>query len=1100
ERNLAGFRDADEHTTNLDLTLQPCVTLSGKVVDTIGQPVTNAEGIAYTTRGIGPSAAANPSKSDARGLIEFTGLPQGDGYSLSLSAKGYVSASQKVKTSAQQTNHITFPTIILRPANKQLAGKVLDLDDKPVAGVSVQAVVVSNIFQPSPDQPETGVVTQVFGPDLGSTRTDDEGHFFFDAVCEGPIQLNANFEGFETQTVGGETNVVLRLTRNPPNGQRQAPIPMVKITGTVRDPAGAPAAGVRLSLTGDYGRDEVQSDSNGRYLFNERKRDSTGDAPHGYIVARDEERNMWAGRNMDDTTTNVDLTLRPGLTLSAHVRDVNGNPIPNAVATLTVETEGTGWNFAPMRAVADYQGLSEIKALPQARYYTATITSRGYGSAKVEAPDADTHTNHFEFPAAVLPLADVEVAGQVLDPDGKPTPKARVTLSGVEPAKMAITDTDGRFAFYGLSDGDFRLYVSNRGTNGLMQRQIGVRGGDTNVVIHLVRDIIESQSPPEAPVANRQNPTNPVPPRANGPMVTNYGRVLGPSGSPVSGVVLAIAPYNGMEPRATNDEDGNFSIVWPKWNFAGRPTRRFLYVRDLEHDLSAGHEVDESSTNLELRLQPGLPLSVKVLEANGNPVRTATANLMVFTGTSYLPFIPPNQVAGRPDDQGIIEIKTLPRGLRYSMSITAKGYGFTNLQAQFGDTQTNGVDFQTIVLHRTDRLLAGLVLGLDGNPVPEATVGLNGAGQRNTSTTTDAQGHFAFNNLVDGSVRLQASGGPMNTNIHRIGVASALVGETNVVIRLGVDGGPQIEADALARRGITNVAVRPATNPPTAEPTMTTSLTAFDPSGAPAAGVSFWLSFPAAVAIPNTDASGKTTISWRPKYLPTPTLVGRDLEHNRAALLTLDQMSTNVDLRLQEGFTLCGSVQDDKGVALRTATVALHILVLSGMNSVTIQTVKVDPHGAFTFTAMPRGQPYTVTASAPGFFSSSNFLVRAAQTQTASVQLLPIQIKPGEYPLEGRVVGPDGLPVAGANVRVVGTGQPDGVATTDDDGHFVLRAGEGSLRVTAFVLRNHPGGLFNPATIEAQAGDTSLVIRLGAMTGARAAASTNTPPSSPVTR
>ena len=313
--------------------------------------------------------------------------------------------------------------------------------------------------------------------------------------------------------------------------------------------------------------------------------------------------------------------------------------------------------------------------------------------------------------------------------------------------------------------------------------------------------------------------------------------------------------------------------------------------------------------------------------------------------------------------------------------------------------------------------------GLDGNPLPEAVVSLNGAGQRNTSTTTDAQGHFAFASLVDGSVRLQASGGPMNTNIHRIGVASALVGETNVVIRLGVDGGPQIEADALARRGITNAAVRPATNPSTAQPTMTTSLTALDPSGAPVAGVSFWLSFPAAVAIPNTDASGKTTVLWHPKYQPTPTLVGRDLERNLAALLHPGPMSTNVDLRLQDGFTLSGSVQDGKGVPLRTATVALHILVESGMNSVTIQTVKVDSQGAFTFPAMPRGQPYTVTASAPGFFSSSNFLVRAAWTQNVQPSIAADPDQGGGLSA-GRPRGFAGRLARGAGKRARGRDRP----------------------------------------------------------------------------
>jgi protocatechuate 3,4-dioxygenase beta subunit len=486
EHNLAVTHDIDEHTTNLDLTLQPCVTLSAKVVDTTGKPVTNAEGSAYMTRGNGSFAEDNPaSKSDDRGLMEFTGIPQGDRYSLHLWAEGYVSASQRMKAPDLPTNRLEFSTFVLRPTDKKLAGRVLDLDDKPVAGVMVQAVIVSNIFQPSPDQPETGAVTQVFGENLGQDLTDAEGRFFFDAVCEGPIQLNANFEGFNTQTTGGATNVVLRLTRNGPNVLQRLPhFPNAKITGTVRDPAGAPAAGVRVSLSGDDGREEVQADADGRYAFKVRKPDSA-EVPHGFIVARDEQRNLVAGRDIGDTTTNVDLSLRPGLALSVRVRDTNGYPIPGAVETLFVETEEGAWNFTPIRLTADDQGVIEIKALPQERYYTATITCRGYGTVKMDAREEDTRTNHFEFPAAVLPLADLEIAGQVLDSDEKPVPNVRVTLFGTQTGQRAMSDADGRFTFYGLAEGIFRLNVSSRPTDGAMQGESVARSGNTNVVIRL---------------------------------------------------------------------------------------------------------------------------------------------------------------------------------------------------------------------------------------------------------------------------------------------------------------------------------------------------------------------------------------------------------------------------------------------------------------------------------------------------------------------------------------------------------------------------------------------------------------------------------------
>ena len=57
----------------------------------------------------------------------------------------------------------------LRLADRKLAGKLVDTDDKPVSGTMVQ--INGN------DQPNANV------------RTDSEGRFSFD-VCEGTVQLS----------------------------------------------------------------------------------------------------------------------------------------------------------------------------------------------------------------------------------------------------------------------------------------------------------------------------------------------------------------------------------------------------------------------------------------------------------------------------------------------------------------------------------------------------------------------------------------------------------------------------------------------------------------------------------------------------------------------------------------------------------------------------------------------------------------------------------------------------------------------------------------------------------------------------------------------
>jgi hypothetical protein len=171
-----------------------------------------------------------------------------------------------------------------------------------------------------------------------------------------------------------------------------------------------------------------------------------------------------------------------------------------------------------------------------------------------------------------------------------------------------------------------------------------------------------------------------------------------------------------------------------------------------------------------------------------------------------------NRPPARADDQGHIEIRGLPPGRRYRVIFTAKGFGTTDLRVQEADTRTTHFDFPIVVLQAADRKLAGQVLGPDGKPVLGANVNIQGDGQPNQSASTDAQGHFAFNDVCEGPVKLyvnsQGGGFYMNAN------AQAQGGDTNMVIRFAVNGNGSPANSQL----------------------VTTTGTVLDPAGAPVAG------------------------------------------------------------------------------------------------------------------------------------------------------------------------------------------------------------------------------------------------------------------------
>ena len=82
-----------------------------------------------------------------------------------------------------------------------------------------------------------------------------------------------------------------------------------------------------------------------------------------------------------------------------------------------------------------------------------------------------------------------------------------------------------------------------------------------------------------------------------------------------------------------------------------------------------------------------------------------------------------------------------------------------------------------------------------------------------------------------------------------------------------------------------------------------------------------------------SDAGGRFAIPWQPHRFGTGTqptgieylLVGRDVKHNLAAVVQIDEKTTNMDLHLQVGTTLSGFVQDANGVPVKTATVRLQL-------------------------------------------------------------------------------------------------------------------------------------------------------------------------------
>ncbi len=269
-----------------------------------------------------------------------------------------------------------------------------------------------------------------------------------------------------------------------------------RLTGVVRDSAGAPVAGVKVFAFPNWGSTggESRTDANGRYELSWNRQRLGGPDGTYCVIARDVARNLAVAHDLEEDATTVDLRLERGLVVAGRVENATGKPLANASVQLHLWAGNTGSSFDDKPITTDAGGRFEFKALPPDRRYSLWATAKGYGSANASIQSGDAETNRLELAPCVLQVADRKLAGQVVDAEDKPVARVRVHLSGQgQPNDFVQTDDQGRFAFNQVCEGQIHLYASAQNAYGNARAE----GGDTNVVIKL--GVNESYSFREAP-------------------------------------------------------------------------------------------------------------------------------------------------------------------------------------------------------------------------------------------------------------------------------------------------------------------------------------------------------------------------------------------------------------------------------------------------------------------------------------------------------------------------------------------------------------------------------------------------------------------------
>ncbi len=520
------------------------------------------------------------------------------------------------------------------------------------------------------------------------------------------------------------------------------------ITGIVRQPDGQPAAGLLVRIVGGYGPNaaDVKTDAGGKFELEWNRRQFGQNDTTVCILVRDTEHNLAVAQDMDEDTGPLDLKLAPGLTLAGRAES-DGKPVTNTTAKLVFWTGRSGMWLDGL-ARTNTPGQFEIPSLPPGRKYGVVVSAPGYGQKQIYDVGASADAIRQELDPVELKLANLKLAGRVLDADDKPVAGANVNLSGEgQPGANARTDREGQFRFERVCEGPAQISANHRNSYG----NIPAEGGDTNVILRLGQTY------------------------NNSPGSTAHklkGTVTDADGKPAGGAQVAVFPSNGLRWTRTGT-NGAFNLTWSLQPWQAQSGDALLVVRDQTHNLAATEDLSEDITNLDVKLVPALAVAGLVRNVDDSPLAGAQVGVWLRAGNSY------DQLNAQPDvadAQGRYEIKCLPPGAQYIVFATAKGHGRSQQQVQ-GDSETNCVELSPFVLKLADRVLAGQVLDENDKPVSGVNVSLNGEGQPDGYMATDSKGRFHFQ-VCEGQIRLFANsqGGYAQ--------ASAEAGDSNVVLTL----------------------------------------------------------------------------------------------------------------------------------------------------------------------------------------------------------------------------------------------------------------------------------------------------------------------------
>lgn len=451
------------------LVLEPAGRLGGRVVDSKGNPVKEAEvqalprtysgfrGLNNTWRALGPKAWFSVT-TDAQGRFRFGQLTVDADAWLRVRVPGSQNCFDFYKGGELLGFWVEQSDIRLRlPVVGTIAGQVRDDRGRPVPGVDLQVYTGLD-----PTSMYTTYKNRM-------TSSDAQGRFRFDAVPEGPHWVEVCGQGKDPDLWVGK-----RVAVSVQAGQTSKRT-VVRVTQggvfevTARHArTGKPLAGMQVSVWNDeWGRHGMITDAQGWA--------SIRCIPGSHSISMGGEQ-MTTWRTMEAVragqTVQVEALVDFAPKVTGTVVDTRNQPV--AHAQVMVRTGDRVVTDAQGRFSASCQKNASVKAL----WIMARDPERGRAALK--------HVTDLSTPITLKLNPAWTLVGQVTDPQGRAVCAARINLDSyvsnrfVYIDERVLTDDRGRFTLRAIPpqpDGlDYRLTINASGYGPAKYRQFEARG------------------------------------------------------------------------------------------------------------------------------------------------------------------------------------------------------------------------------------------------------------------------------------------------------------------------------------------------------------------------------------------------------------------------------------------------------------------------------------------------------------------------------------------------------------------------------------------------------------------------------------------------